>query len=187
MYLFFDFLFCSVDLFVYLMVILHCISSCSFIMLWNYIVLTLELCSSFCIYFFVLGFLNFHKGFIISLSISTKSLLEFWLKFHWMYWPLWEEVIITLRLLIHEHGVKMLVSPVRGLFCNTMTVSPPGSSVCGIPQARTWEWVSISYSRESSWPKDPTGVSCISCIGRQMVYHCHLGSPLNTSHSSKNE
>ena len=116
-YLFSDFLFCSVDLFVYLMVILHCIGSCSFIMVWNYIVLTLELCSSFS-FFFVLDFLNFHKDFIISLSISTKSLLEFWLRFQWMYWLLWEEVIIMLHLLIHEHGVKVLVSPVRGLFCN---------------------------------------------------------------------
>ena len=40
--------------------------------------------------------------------------------------------------------------------------SPPGSSVSGIFQARTLEWVAISTSRESSWPKDWTWVFCIA-------------------------
>ena len=35
-----------------------------------------------------------------------------------------------------------------------MDCSPPDSSVCGILQARTLEWVAISYSRGSSWPRD---------------------------------
>ena len=34
-----------------------------------------------------------------------------------------------------------------------MDCSPPGSSVHGIFQARTTEWVAISFSRESSWPR----------------------------------
>ena len=33
--------------------------------------------------------------------------------------------------------------------------SPPGSSVHGISQARILEWFAISFSRRSSWPKDP--------------------------------
>ena len=37
----------------------------------------------------------------------------------------------------------------------------------GIFQSRTLEWVAISFSRGSSWPRDGTRVSCISCIGRQ--------------------
>ena len=40
---------------------------------------------------------------------------------------------------------------------------PPGSSVCGILQARILEWVAISYSKGSSQPRDRT---CISCIAR---------------------
>ena len=40
--------------------------------------------------------------------------------------------------------------------------------VYGISQARLLEWVAISSSRESSWPKDRTSVSC---IGRQILYH----------------
>ena len=46
--------------------------------------------------------------------------------------------------------------------------SLPSSSVYGIFQARILEWVAISYSRGSSWPKDGT---CVSCIGRQILYH----------------
>ena len=44
---------------------------------------------------------------------------------------------------------------------DSMDFSLPGSSVHGISQARILEWVSISSSRESSWPRDRTQVSCI--------------------------
>ena len=37
-----------------------------------------------------------------------------------------------------------------------MDCSPPGSSLHGISQARILEWVAISLSRGSSWPRDPT-------------------------------
>ena len=43
-----------------------------------------------------------------------------------------------------------------------MDYSPPGSSVHGILQARILEWLAISFSRGSSWPKDQTWVSCIA-------------------------
>ena len=53
-----------------------------------------------------------------------------------------------------------------------------GSSVHGILQARILECVAISSSRESSWPKDRSSVSYISCIGRQILYYLsYLGSP----------
>ena len=32
--------------------------------------------------------------------------------------------------------------------------------------------VYIFYSRESSWPGDWSYISCISCIGRWILYHC---------------
>ena len=44
--------------------------------------------------------------------------------------------------------------------CNPMDCSPPGSSVHEIFQARILEWVAISFSRESSHPRDRTRVSC---------------------------
>ena len=43
-----------------------------------------------------------------------------------------------------------------------MDCSLPGFSVHGIFQARTLEWVAISFSRGSSWPRDWTQVSCIA-------------------------
>ena len=43
-----------------------------------------------------------------------------------------------------------------------MDCSPPGFSIHGILQARILEWVAISFSRESSQPRDGTQVSCIT-------------------------
>ena len=46
--------------------------------------------------------------------------------------------------------------------CNPMDYSLPGSSGHGIFQARVLEWVAISFSRGSSWPRDRTRVSFIA-------------------------
>ena len=54
--------------------------------------------------------------------------------------------------------------------CGPMDWSPPASSVHGIFQARILEWVAISSSRGSSWPRDQTRVSYVPCIGRQILY-----------------
>ena len=58
------------------------------------------------------------------------------------------------------------------LICDPMDCSPPGSPVHGISQARILEWVVISYLRGSSQPRGPNHVSCMSCIGRQILYCC---------------
>ena len=50
---------------------------------------------------------------------------------------------------------------------NPMVCNPPVSSVHGIFQARMLEWVAISFSEGSSWPRDRTHVSC---IGRQILW-----------------
>ena len=47
--------------------------------------------------------------------------------------------------------------------CDPVDYRVPGSSVHGIFQARILKWVAISYSKGSSWPRDLTRVSCISC------------------------
>ena len=65
--------------------------------------------------------------------------------------------------------------------CDPVDCSPPGSSVLGILQARRLEWVAISISRGSSWPRYGTQVSC---IGRQVLYHpSHEGSPSLGTHA----
>ena len=55
--------------------------------------------------------------------------------------------------------------------CDLMDYSPPGFPVHGIFLARILEWVASSYSRRSFQPRDQTHVSC---IGRQILYHCAI-------------
>ena len=52
--------------------------------------------------------------------------------------------------------------------CDPMDCSCPGYPVHGISQARMLEWVAISFSRGSSWPRDWIH---ISWAGRQILYH----------------
>ena len=60
------------------------------------------------------------------------------------------------------------------LSCDSQDCNLPGSSVQGIFQARILEWIAISTPGESSWPRDRTHVSYISCIGRWILYHCTI-------------
>ena len=71
------------------------------------------------------------------------------------------------------------------LFGHPVDYSPPGSSVPGISQARTLEWVALPSWRESFWPRDQT---CVSCTSRQIPYHwttreAHLAKQEQESHS----
>ena len=50
----------------------------------------------------------------------------------------------------------MLIAQSCPTLCNHMDRSPPGSSVHGILQARTLEWVAMPSSRGSSQPRDRT-------------------------------
>ena len=59
--------------------------------------------------------------------------------------------------------------------CNPMDCSPQA-----LLQVRILEWIAISSSRASSWPRDWTCISCVSCIGRQVdsLPLNNLGSPV---------
>lgn len=63
-----------------------------------------------------------------------------------------------------ESEVTQLCLTLRDPMDCNLTVS----SIHGIFQARLLEWVAIS-SKESSQPRDWTHVSCIPCIGRQIL------------------
>ena len=70
-------------------------------------------------------------------------------------------------------GILLLTFPNRSLrgvrdFCDPMNSILPGFSVHRISQARKLEWVAVQSSRGSTWPRDQT---CISCIGRRILYH----------------
>ena len=62
-------------------------------------------------------------------------------------------------LLIGYVKLKVLVTQSCPTLCDSVDCSPPGSSACGILQARILEWVVISFSRGSSQLKDWTWVS----------------------------
>ena len=55
--------------------------------------------------------------------------------------------------------------------------SLPNSSVHGIFQVSILEQVAVSFSRGSSWPRDWTHITCVSWIGRQVLYQLsHQGN-----------
>ena len=58
--------------------------------------------------------------------------------------------------------------------CHPMDYSPAGSSVHGILQARILEWVAMAPSKGSSWARDRTHVSYVSCIGKWGFLQPHL-------------
>ena len=58
--------------------------------------------------------------------------------------------------------VKVLITQLCPALCNPMDYSRPGSSVHGILQSRTLEWVAIPFSRGSSQSRDRTWVLCIA-------------------------
>ena len=62
---------------------------------------------------------------------------------------------------LNTWGLKTKGAPLlsRSIMFNSrdpMDCSPPGSSVCGISQARTLEWAAISFSRGPFRPRDGT-------------------------------
>ena len=70
------------------------------------------------------------------------------------YWRLSEKWKCQLLSCVHVPMSLCLSVP--------MNCSPPGSSVYGISQASTLEWVAIPFSRGYSQPRDQTWVSCIA-------------------------
>ena len=67
-----------------------------------------------------------------------------------------------------SEGYCSLIPQSCPTLCGPLDCSPPGSSAQGIFPARILEWVAIFSSRVSTKPRDQT---CISCIGRRILYH----------------
>ena len=55
------------------------------------------------------------------------------------------------------------------LFATLWTVARQAPLSMGLLQARVLEWVAMPSSRGSSQPRDRT---CVSCMGRRILYHC---------------
>ena len=89
---------------------------------------------------------------LFSIFFSTEVIVQYWVEF----------LVFTagpykLPLLYMKWSEVAQSCPT---LCDPMDCSLPGSSIHGIFQARVLEWVSISFSRGSSWPRNWTGVSC---------------------------
>ena len=59
----------------------------------------------------------------------------------------------------------------RPTLCYPMDCSPLGSSLHGIVQVRLLKWVAMPFCSGSSWPRAWTHVSCVSYIGRKVLYY----------------
>ena len=62
----------------------------------------------------------------------------------------------------HYGGGGSLIIKSHPTLCDPRDCSSRGSSVHGISQARIPEWVAISFSRGSSWPRDRICISCLA-------------------------
>ena len=90
-------------------------------------------------------------------------------KFHHPVNSLWVKIkdpcsswgVVLTQILMFGAGCGLVIQ-LSPTLCNLMDCSPPGSSVHGISQARILEWVGVSFSRESSRPRDWTWISCIA-------------------------
>ena len=68
-------------------------------------------------------------------------------------------------------AIKCIHAQLCLTLCDPMDFSLPGFSFHGIFLAGILEWVAISYSKGSSQRGDQTRVSCVSCIGKWILYH----------------
>ena len=100
------------------------------------------------------------------------------------YHPVSEHVVHQISLVKFFAHISIYADLLQSCptLCNPMDGSPPGFSVHEILQTRILSWVAMPSSRGSSWLRDQTQISYISCIGRWVLYHYrHLGSPpINT-------
>ena len=69
------------------------------------------------------------------------------------------DIMSKTALCVHAKSLQSCLT-----LCGPIDCSPPGSSVCGILQARILQRVAMPVSRGSSWPSDQTCVSYVSCI-----------------------
>ena len=87
----------------------------------------------------------------------------------WQLWMVYRP-FVCVRACVLSHFIHVIL-------CDPLDSSSPGSSVHGILQARTLEWVAMPSSRGSSWSRDWTCVSCGSCIAGGFFTTEPLGKP----------
>ena len=86
----------------------------------------------------------------------------------------------------HQHARVCACTPITGvcmhrhvqLFATPWTVACQAPPSVELFRQEYWSVWPLPTPGESSQPKDRTRVSCVSCIGRWVLYHLHhLGRP----------
>ena len=85
-------------------------------------------------------------------------------------------MLLLLLLLSHFSHVRLLCDPIDG--------SPPGSSIHGILQSRTLEWVAISFSNEWKWKVKVKLLSCVRLFMTQWTAATRLLCPVFANSSA---
>ena len=119
-------------------------------------------CSLFKVLFKVLGFIYL---------IGLQCCVNFWCTAKWFSYTF---ICILFYILFH-YGLSYMLSCVQ-LFATPW--SPPSSSVHGVSQGRILEWVAISYSRWSSWPRDRAQISVPPALAGRFSTTVPPGKPL---------
>ena len=68
--------------------------------------------------------------------------------------------------------------------CDPIDGSPPGSLVPGTPQARTLEWVAISFSSAWKWTVKVKSLSCVQFVATPWTAACQAPPPMGFSKST---
>ena len=69
------------------------------------------------------------------------------------------------------------------LFMTPWTIAHQAPLCMGFPRQEHWHGMPCLIPGESSQPRDWTHVSCISCIGRQILYHCTIWEAISQNRS----
>ena len=132
---------------------------------------------------------RFSKGYCFAVFALVCSISHSLSSSPFIYSPFlkkWNKVLLKKLNVVDTPGDFLIPVPKGNrshfLFCFICSVlsdslwphvdcSPLGSSVHETLQARILGWVAVSFSRGSSWSRDPVRVSCVSGISRQILYH----------------
>ena len=88
---------------------------------------------------------------------------------------IWQSTPLALNVCMHAQLLQSCLT-----LCDRMDSSPPDSSVHRILQAKIVEWAAMPSYRESSWSRDQTHISWVSCIAGVFFTTELPGKPIST-------
>ena len=112
---------------------------------------------------------------ILNTAMTEHHRLDFTCGWSLCFW-FWANILIESLVFTRCVHAKSLQS--CPTLCDPMDCRLPGSFVHGVFQARILEWVAISFSRGTSWPRVWTCISCVSYIGRWFFITRPPGKPI---------